>query len=155
MTETEMVKLLHVILETIYVLMSIIFFQISLEMFFEIFITKVKPIAIGIFYRALNANDILNTFLNNSQQIDDKTNEFYLLRGFNINLHQNGTFILEENQSYELKNSTYAFVNKRKDFCQKVSLTEVMEESSRITWPCFTIFSLILLKKCLKKGWLM
>ena len=110
--------------------MSIIFFQISLEMFFEILITKVKPIAIGIFYRPLNAIDILNTFLNNSQQIDDKTNEFYLLRGFNINLHQNGTFILEENQSYELKNSTYAFVNKRKDFCQKLSWTEVMEESS-------------------------
>ena len=114
---------------------------------FEILITKVKPNAIGTFYRTLNANDILDIFLNNFQQIGYKTNEFYLLRDFNINLLQNGTFILKENQSYELKNSTYAFVNKRKNFCQKLSLTEIMKESTEVTWPCLIIFSVILLSK--------
>ena len=33
--------------------------------FFEILIPKVKPIAIGIFYRPPNANDFLDIFSNN------------------------------------------------------------------------------------------
>ena len=44
------------------------------NVFFEILIPKVKPIAIGIFYRSSNANDFLNIFSNNFQQIDSKTN---------------------------------------------------------------------------------
>ena len=54
--------------------------------FFEILIPKVKPIAIGIFYRPPNENDFLNIFSNEFQQIDSKTNEIFLLGDFNINL---------------------------------------------------------------------
>ena len=59
MTETEMVEVLHVIIETICVLIpQIFFFSTSIEhAFFEILIPNVKPIAIGIFYRPPNAND--------------------------------------------------------------------------------------------------
>ena len=71
-------------------------FSNSIEhVFFEIFIPKVKPIAIGIFYRPPNENDFLNLFSNDFQQIDSKTNEIYLLGDFNINLLQNGKFILK------------------------------------------------------------
>ena len=78
MLETQMV--LQVILETICPFISKIFFSNSIEhAFFEILIPKVKPIAIGIFYRPPNANDFLNTFSNNFQQIDIKTTEIYLL----------------------------------------------------------------------------
>ena len=63
MIETEMVDVLRVILETICVLISRTFFQILLNMFFfKILTPKVKPIAIGIFYRPLNVN--VNVFLN-------------------------------------------------------------------------------------------
>ena len=62
-------------------------FSNSIEhVFFEILIRKVKPIAIRIFYRPPNANDFLDIFSNDFQQIDNKTNETYLLRDFNINL---------------------------------------------------------------------
>ena len=123
-----MVEVLHVILETICVLISRTFFQILLNMFFfEIFIPKVKPIAIGIFYRPPYANYFLNIFSNNFQQIDSKTNEIYVLGDFNINLLQNGKFILKENQSYKLKNSSSALVNKYKEFCQTFSLTEIIK----------------------------
>ena len=88
-------------------------FSNSIEhVFFEILIPKVKPIAIGMFYRPPNANDFLNIFSNDFQQIDSKTNEIYLLGDFNINLLQNGKFILKENQLYKLKNSSSALVNK-------------------------------------------
>ena len=70
-----------------------------------ILIPKVKPIAIGIFYRPSKANNFLNAFANNFQQIDNKTSEIYLLEDFNINLILNGKFIIKENQSFELKNS--------------------------------------------------
>ena len=57
MTETEMVEVLHVMLETICVLIPRIFFQILLNMFyFKILVPKVKPIAIGIFYRPTYVN---------------------------------------------------------------------------------------------------
>ena len=113
MTETEMMEVLHVILETICVLISRIFFQILLSMFFfEILKPKVKPIEIGIFYRPLNASDFSDIFSNDLQQIDNNTNETYLLGDFNINFLQNGKYILKENQSYELKNSISALVNK-------------------------------------------
>ena len=109
-------------------------FSNSIEhVFFEIFIPKVKPIAIGIFYRPPNENDFLNIFSNEFQQIDSKTNEIYLLGDFNINLLQNGKFILKENQSYKLKSSSSALVNKYKEFCQTFSLTEIIKEPTRIT----------------------
>ena len=63
MIETEMVEVLHVILEMICVLISRTFFQILLNMlFFEILIPKVTPTAIRIFYRPPNENDFLNVF---------------------------------------------------------------------------------------------
>ena len=68
------VEMLHVTLETMCVLISRIFFSNSIEhdFFFEIVILKVKPTAIRIFHRPLNANDFSNTFLNDFQQFDKK-----------------------------------------------------------------------------------
>ena len=147
MTETEMVEVLHVILETICVLISRIVFQIHWTCFLlEILIPKVKPTAIRIFYRPSNLNDFLNTFSKNFQQIDTfssnfqqmnyKTSEVYFLGDFDINLLQNGKIILKENQSNERKNSISALVNKYTDFCQTFSLTVIIKEPTRIT--CFT-----------------
>ena len=82
------------------------------HVFFEILIPNVKPIAIEIFYRPPNENDFLHIFSNEFQEIDNKANEIYLLGDFNINLLQNGKFILKKNQSYKLKSSSSALVNK-------------------------------------------
>ena len=54
-------------------------------------------------YRPPNENDFFNTFSKEFQKIDSKTNEIYLIRDFDINLLENGKFILKENQSYKLK----------------------------------------------------
>ena len=112
--------------------------------FFEILIPKVKPIAIGIFYRPPNENDIFNIFSNDIQQIDNKINEIYLLGDFNINLLQNGKFILKEDQLYRLKSSSSALVNNYKEFCQKFSLTKIIKETIRITCSTSTLLDHIL-----------
>ena len=65
--------------------------------------------------------------------VNQKTNEIYLLEDFNINLLQNGKFILKENHSYKLKNSRSALVSKYKEFYQIFSLAEIIEEPTRIT----------------------
>ena len=95
MTETEIGEVLHVILEAICFNTKNIFPNSIERAFFEILIPKVKHIAIGIFYRPSNANYFLNTFSSNFQQIDNKTNEIYLLGGCNINLPQNRKFVLQ------------------------------------------------------------
>ena len=114
MTETEMVEVLHVILERICVFNTKkIFSNSNKHVFFEILIPKVKPIAVGIFGRPPNANDFLNTSSIDFQQIDKKPNEIDLLGDFNINLLQNGKSILKENQSYQLKNSISVRLSKQ------------------------------------------
>ena len=85
------------------------------------------------FYRPANATDFLNRFSNDFQQTENKINGIYLLRDFNVNLLQNGKFILKENQSHELKTFISALVNKYKTFCQTFSLTEAIKENTRIT----------------------
>ena len=95
------------------------FFPNSIEhVFFEILIPKVKPIAVGIFYRPPNSNDFLNLLSNSFQQIDLNKKEIYLLGDFNINLFQNGKFLLKENQSNQVKDPTSSLISKYKEFCQ-------------------------------------
>ena len=131
-------------------------FSNSIEhVFFKILIPKVKPIAIGIFYRPPDENDFFNIFSKDFQQIDSKTNEIYLLGDFNINLLQNGKFILKENQSYKLKSSSSALVTKYKEFCEKFSLTEIIKEPTRITSSTSTLLDHIVTnssEKVFQKG---
>ena len=102
-------------------------FPNSIEhVFFEILIPKVKPIAVGIFYRPPNSNDILNLLSDNFQQIDLKKKEIYLLGDFNINLIQNGKFLLKENQSNQSKEPISPLINKYKEFCQTFFLTKII-----------------------------
>ena len=109
-------------------------FPNSIEhVFFEILIPKVKPIAVGIFYRPPNSNDFLNLLSNSFQQIDLNKKEIYLLGDFNINLFQNGKFLLKENQSNQVKDPTSSLISKYKKFCQSFFLTEIIKEPTRTT----------------------
>ena len=122
-------------------------FPISIEhVFFEILIPKVKPIAVGIFYRPPNSNDFLNLLSNSFQQIDLNKQEIYLLGDFNINLFQNGKFLLKENQSgiawyppninKKLKTRLQAAQNKCIRFCLKLDdrFRLKSKEFERINW---------------------
>ena len=109
-------------------------FPNSIEhVFFEILIPKVKPTAVGIFYRPPNSHDFLNLLSNSFQQIDLNKKEIYLLGDFNINLFQNGKFLLKENQSNQVKDPTSSLISKYKEFCQYFFLTEIIKEPTRTT----------------------
>ena len=112
MIETEMVEVLYVILEMICVLISRTFFSNSIDNAFFSRFSYQKLF----FYRSSNENEFLNIFSNDFRQIDIKTNEIYLLGDFNINLLQNGKFILKENQSYKPSSSS-ALVKLYQEFC--------------------------------------
>ena len=107
-----MMEVLYVILEMICVLISRTFFSNSIDHAFFSRFSYQKLF----FYRSSNENEFLNIFSNDFRQIDIKTNEIYLLGDFNINLLQNGKFILKENQSYKPSSSS-ALVKLYQEFC--------------------------------------
>ena len=66
-----MAEVLHVMLGTISVLILRTFFQIFSNMcFFKFFLPKVKPIAIGIFYRPPSVNNFLEILSNDFKKVD-------------------------------------------------------------------------------------
>ena len=120
-------------------------FSNSLEhVFFEILLPKVKPIAIGIFYRPPNVNNFLEILSNDFTKVDIRKKEIYILGDFNINLLQNGKFILKENQSNIFKIDTTPLINKYKEFCQTFSLTEIVKDPTRITCSTSSLLDHIL-----------
>ena len=81
---------------------------------------------------------------------EKRKKEIYILGDFNINLLQNGKFILKENQSNIFKIDTTPLINKYKEFCQTFSLTEIIKDPTRIT--CSTSSLLDLLTNSLEKN---
>ena len=92
-----------------------------------------KPISIGIFYRPPNANNFLESFINDLKQIDFKKSEAYFLGDFNINLLLNDKFALKENQSVTFRNFNSPFAPKYKELCQTFSLKEIIQVPTRVT----------------------
>ena len=64
------------------------------NIFFDILLPKSKPITIGVFYRPQNQANFMELIVKRFSLLNLKDNEIYLLRDFNINLLQNGNYIL-------------------------------------------------------------
>ena len=124
-------------------------------MFLEILLPKVKPIAFGIFYRPPNINNFLEILSNDFKKVDIRKKVIYILGDFNINLLQNGKFILKENQSNIFKIDTTHLINKYREFCQTFFLTEIIKDPTRITCSTSSFLDHILtnsLEKISQKG---
>ena len=61
---------------------------------FEILLSKLKSITVGIFYRFPNQANFMELIVKGFSHLNLKDNEIYLLSDFNINLLQNGNYIL-------------------------------------------------------------
>ena len=61
---------------------------------FDILLPKSKRITIGIFYRPSNQANFMELLVKSFSLLNLKDNEIYLLGDFNINLLQNGNYIL-------------------------------------------------------------
>ena len=89
MTETDMVVALHVTLKMICASILKNFSPIQLNMYFSKFSSqKLNPLRLECF---------IDLRIFSFQQIDLNKKEIYLLGDFNINLFQNGKFLLKEN----------------------------------------------------------
>ena len=61
---------------------------------FGILLQKSKPITLGIFYRPPNQANFIELIVESISLLNLKDNEIYLVGDFNINLLQNGNYVL-------------------------------------------------------------
>ena len=66
---------------------------------FEILLHKSKPITIAVFYRDPNQVEFMDLMVDKCSNLNLKDNGIYLLGDFNINLFQNGKYILNGKRS--------------------------------------------------------
>ena len=66
---------------------------------FDILLPKSKPITIGVFYRPPNQAEFIDLMVKKFSNLNLKDNEIYLFGDFNINLFQNGNYILNGKRS--------------------------------------------------------
>ena len=91
---------------------------------FNILLPKSKPITIGIFYRALNQTNFMELIVKSCSLLNLKDNEIYLLGDFNINLLQNGNYILNRKGLAACQGPVHTLINKYQEFCQLFSLKQ-------------------------------
>ena len=85
---------------------------------FDILLPKSKPITIGVFYRPPNQGEFMDLMVEKFSNLNLKDNEIYLLGDFNINLFQNGKYILNGKRSTTSQGSVHTMINRYKEFCQ-------------------------------------
>ena len=100
--------------------------------FFDILLPKTKPIFVGIIYRPPICINFLECF---NKHLDDINleNEIFLPRDFNINLFNNGKYILKENQAMQNCIPSKSLKSQHKLFCQKYSLEQIIKHAIRTT----------------------
>ena len=103
------------------------------HVFINLFIPKMKPISIGIFYRPPGQDNFLEILTNDLNLLDIGRNEIYLLGDFNINLLQDNKYILKENLACRSKNLVTPLLRQYKEFCQTYSLKQLIREATRVT----------------------
>ena len=81
---------------------------------FDIILCKSKPITVGVFYRPANQDNLEDLMVEKFSNLNLIDNEIYLLGDFNINLFQNGNYILNRRRSTTSQGSVHTFINRYK-----------------------------------------
>ena len=81
---------------------------------FDIILCKSKPITVGVFYRPPNQDNLEDLMVKKFSNLNLIDNEIYLLGDFNINLFQNGNYILNRRRSTTSQGSAHTFINRYK-----------------------------------------
>ena len=94
---------------------------------------KSKPITIGVFYRPLNEANFMELIVKSFSLLNLKDNEIYLFGDFNINLLQNGNYILNRKEMAACQGAVHTLINKYQEFCQIFSLKQLITCPTRVT----------------------
>ena len=111
---------------------------------FDILLPKSKPITIGVFYRPPNQAEFMDLMVEKFSNLNLKDNELYLLGDFNINLFQNGKYILYGKRSTISRESVHPLINRYKEFCQIHSLKQLITCPTRVKCNISTLIDHIL-----------
>ena len=65
-------------------------------MFFELLLPNTKPIVVGTIYGPPNQKNFMESFNENLSKVDKNNVETYITGDFNINLWQNGHYLLQK-----------------------------------------------------------
>ena len=102
------------------------------NVFFEIHLPKTKPITVGIVYRPPNQTNFIKTLNENFAKLDTINKETYILGDFNINLYDNGKYIICKNNTLMSRSVTNDARNYHQ-FCAMFGLKQTIKSPTRIT----------------------
>ena len=70
------------------------------NIFFDILLPKTKPITIGILYRPPKQHNFIEKLSDQFSKLHTEANEIYILGDLNVNLIQNGVYILDKHNNF-------------------------------------------------------
>ena len=119
-------------------------FSIETEnIFFDILLPNSHSITIGIFYRPPNQNKFLENISNDFLKLYTEKKEVIILGDININLFQNGKYILDENKNSLLGNTaTHTLLKQYKYFLSNFGLKQLIKTPTRVSCETSTIIHL-------------
>ena len=106
---------------------------------------KSKAITISVFYRSPNQANFMELIVKRFSLLNLKDNEIYLLGDFNINLLQNGIYILNRKGMAAWQEPVPTLINKYQEFCQIFSLKQLITCSTRVTCNTASLIDHILI----------
>ena len=111
---------------------------------FDILLPKSKLITKGIFCRPPNKTNSMKLIVKSFSLLNLKDNEIYLLGDFNINLLQNGNYILNRKGLAACQGPVHTLINKYQEFCQIFSLKQLITCPIRVTYNGSSVIDHIL-----------
>ena len=110
------------------------------HVFFDILLPNSHSITVGIFYRSPDQNKFLEAITNDFNKLYTEKRELIILGDFNINLFQNGKYVLEGNKiSIRDNNKTHPLLKQYKHFLSDFGLKQIIKSPTRITCESSTL----------------
>ena len=112
---------------------------------FDILLKNMQPITVGVFYRPPNYNKFLEEISSDFSKMKSEKNEVIILGDLNINLFQNGKYILNKtNPTLSGEKSTHPLLKQYKQFISNFGLKQLINTPTRITCETSTLIDHIL-----------
>ena len=109
---------------------------------FDILMPCTKPITIGIIYRSPNQSKFLYIFEENLPKLNSSYREIYFLGDFNINLFENGKYVL--NKFYSNNKNLDSFTKTYREYCTLFSLKQLIKCPTCVTCNSSSILGNVL-----------
>ena len=111
---------------------------------FDILLPNTKSITIDVFCRPPNQANFMELIVKSASVLNLNNNELYLLGDFEINLLQNGNYILNKKELPACQGSVHTLINKYQELCQIFSLKKLIICPTRVTYNTSSLIDHIL-----------